>query len=128
MKMLAPAGVTPRRVREVMLTEVIIEMVRGGMGVAALSRWAVAPQLASGALIGLRVTEQGWRRTWSAAQLRDKNAPACVDEFIRLLKEHPIPTSVPLRKSAGKKTALPLEVCYRAANSSSVGKMDGAGR
>jgi LysR family transcriptional regulator, regulator for metE and metH len=130
MKMLAPAGVTPRRVQEVMLTEVIIEMVRGGMGVASMATWAVAPQLASGALIGLRLTEQGWRRTWSAAQVRDKNAPPYVEEFIRLLAEHPISTSVSQRKSAGKKIALPLEVCYRVASSrsSDASKMDGARR
>ena len=104
-KILAPAGVTPRRVQEVALTEAIIEMVRGGMGVASLAKWAVLPQLESGELIGLRVTEQGWTRTWSAAQLRDKNAPAYVEEFIRLLREHPIPTSVSRpRVSQGKRT------------------------
>jgi LysR family transcriptional regulator, regulator for metE and metH len=106
-KILAPAGVTPRRVQEVALTEAIIEMVRGGMGVASLAKWAVLPQLESGELIGLRVTERGWMRTWSAAQLRDKNAPAYVGEFIRLLREHPIPTSISRRRVLDGKRALP---------------------
>ena len=130
MKILAPAGVTPRRIQEVMLTEVIIEMVRGGMGVASMARWAVAPQLASGALMGLRLTEQGWRRTWSAAQLRDNKPQAHVEEFIRLLREHPIPTSVSRRKATAKKIELPLEVGYRLASSRSSGgsKMDEARR
>lgn len=110
---LAPAGVSPRRVQQVTLTEAIIEMVRGGLGVAALAKWAVAPQLASGDLIGLPLTEQGFRRTWSAAQLRDKHAPAYLEEFIRLLREHPIPTSVPRRKVDVKKRVLPRETDLR---------------
>ncbi len=89
-QILAPAGVSPRRIQEVMLTEAIIEMVRGGLGVSAVARWAVAPQLASGAVVGLPLTAQGFHRTWSAAQLRDKQAPAYLQEFIRVLAENPI--------------------------------------
>jgi LysR family transcriptional regulator, regulator for metE and metH len=87
---LMPAGISPRRIQEVMLTEAIIEMVRGGLGVAAVARWAAAPQLASGAVVGLSLTAEGFRRSWSAAQLRDKQAPAYLQEFIRLLAENPI--------------------------------------
>jgi LysR family transcriptional regulator for metE and metH len=86
-EILAPAGVWPRQVQEVMLTEAIIEMVKGGLGVAALARWAVAPQLASGAVIGKPLTANGLYRTWSAAQLRDQRAPAYLQEFIQLLAE-----------------------------------------
>jgi LysR family transcriptional regulator, regulator for metE and metH len=98
-KFFAPARLWPRKVQEVMLTDVIIEMVMGGLGVAALAKWAVAPQLASGALVGLSLTERGFRRTWFAAQLRNRQSPGYVDEFIQLLAEHPIPASVPRRKS-----------------------------
>lgn len=97
-KFFAPAGLWPRKIQEVMLTDVIIEMVAGGLGVAALAKWAVAPQLATGTLVGLPLTEQGFKRTWSAAQLRNKRAPAHVQEFIDLLAEHPIPASLPRRK------------------------------
>ena len=55
---LAPAGVQPRSIQEVTLTEAIIEVVKGGLGVALLARWAVAPQLASGSLAGLPLTER----------------------------------------------------------------------
>src|SRR5438309_1612778 len=58
-RFLAPAGIAPRKIQEVMLTEVIIEMVRGGLGVASLAKWAVSPQLDSGAVVGLSLTEQG---------------------------------------------------------------------
>jgi hypothetical protein len=89
-EVLTPAGIVPRRIQEVMLTEAIIEMVRGGLGVATSARWAAAPQLASGVVVGLPLTANGFSRTWSAAQLRDKQAPAYLQEFIRLLAENPI--------------------------------------
>jgi LysR family transcriptional regulator, regulator for metE and metH len=98
-KFFAPAGLWPRKVQEVMLTDVIIEMVIGGLGVAALAKWAVAPQLASGALAAVSLTEQGFRRTWFAAQLRNRQSSAYVHEFIQLLAEYPIPASGPRRKS-----------------------------
>jgi LysR family transcriptional regulator, regulator for metE and metH len=109
MKFLTPAGITPRKTIEVMLTDVIIEMVRGGLGVAAMARWAVAPQLDSEVLVGLPFTEQGFRRTWSAAQLRDKRSPVYVEEFIRLLTEHPIPQSICPRKPLSKKRMAPRQ-------------------
>ncbi|MCU1239658.1 MAG: Transcriptional activator MetR [Candidatus Acidoferrum typicum] len=104
-RFLIPAGITPRKIHEVTLTEVIIEMVRGGLGVAALAKWAVAPHLDSGALVGLSLTEQGFRRTWSAAQVRDRRTPAYVEEFIRVLAEHPIPECIRPRKMTMRKRA-----------------------
>jgi LysR family transcriptional regulator for metE and metH len=99
-EVLAPAGVWPRSIQEVTLTEAIIEMVRGGLGMAALARWAVAPQLASGALVGLPLTSHGLRRTWSAAYLREQRVPAYLQEFIHLLAQHPIPTNLSRAKAA----------------------------
>jgi LysR family transcriptional regulator for metE and metH len=104
-RFLLPAGITPRKIQEVMLTDVIIEMVRGGLGVAALAKWAVSPQLDSGVLVGLSLTEQGFRRTWSAAQVRDARTPPYVEEFIRVLAEHPIPECVTPRKVTARKRA-----------------------
>jgi LysR family transcriptional regulator for metE and metH len=104
-RFLLPAGISPRKIQEVMLTDVIIEMVRGGLGVAALAKWAVSPQIDSGAVVGLSLTEQGFRRTWSAAQVRDARTPAYVEEFIRVLAQHPIPECVARCKVAGRKRA-----------------------
>src|SRR6266436_2859928 len=89
-KVLAPAGIQPRKVQEVMLTEVILEMVIGGLGIAALPRWAVGPQLASGALIGVPLQPPGYRWEWSVAQLRGNHPPVYVQEFIGLLAESPL--------------------------------------
>ena len=90
MKILEPAGIQPRKIQEVMLTEVILEMVIGGVGIAALPRWAVGPQLASGALVGVPLQPPGYRWQWSVAQLRDNHSPVYVQEFIRLLADRPI--------------------------------------
>ena len=89
-EILEPVGISPRRIQEVMLTEAIIEMVIAGLGVASLPGWAAAPQLASGAVVGLPLTAQGFHRTWSAAHLRDRTAPVYLQEFIRLLEERPL--------------------------------------
>jgi len=104
-RFLTPAGIAPRKIQEVMLTDVIVEMVRGGLGVAALAKWAVSPQLDSGALVGLPLTEQGFRRTWSAAQVRNARTPAYVEEFIQVLAEHPIPECIPPSKVTARKRA-----------------------
>jgi len=88
-KILEPAGIQPRKIQEVLLTEVIIEMVIGGLGIAALPRWAVGPQLASGALVGLQLQPPGYKWQWSVAQLRENHPSAYVQEFIRLLADGP---------------------------------------
>jgi len=89
-KVLEPAGIRPGKVQEIMLTEAIIEMVMGGLGIAGLARWAVGPQLASGALIGLPLKPPGFRWNWSIAQLRANRPPAYIQEFIRILAERPL--------------------------------------
>jgi LysR family transcriptional regulator, regulator for metE and metH len=67
---------------------------------AMLARWAVAPQLAAGTVVGKPLTAHGFHRTWSAAQLRNKSTPAYLQEFIRLLAENPISSSGSRKKSA----------------------------
>jgi LysR family transcriptional regulator, regulator for metE and metH len=100
-EILNPAGIRPRKVQEVMLTETIIEMVIGGLGIAGLARWAVGPQLASGALIGLPLKPPGFRWSWSVAQLRANRPPAYIQEFIRILSERPLLSeSAPWNSSA----------------------------
>ncbi len=83
-EVLVPARVTPQLLGEIQLTEAILEMVKGGLGVSVLARWAVAPHLAAGTLRAVRVTPRGLRRTWMAASLRAAGSPA-LTEFVRLL-------------------------------------------
>jgi LysR family transcriptional regulator, regulator for metE and metH len=86
---LQPAGVKPKGILQVQITEGILEFVRAGMGVAVLARWAVAPYLASGDLVGLQLTERPLRRQWSAATLRCEAPPPHLLEFMKLLSEPP---------------------------------------
>lgn len=92
-KILTPAGVEPARISQVPLTEAIVEMVKAGLGVGVLARWAVEPTLKSGAMVGVRITRRGVRRQWSAATLKNRIDPKWLAEFIRLLSTPPVPAN-----------------------------------
>ncbi len=94
-KVLLPAGVKPARFSEVQLTEAIIEMVKAGLGVSALARWAVARQIESGQLVARPLTRKGFHRQWSAALLKNDFTPAYVTEFIELLSRRSLPVVKP---------------------------------
>src|SRR4029077_4099402 len=83
--LLSPAGVTPRRVSAIQLTEAILELVKGGAGIAVLARWAVAPHLKTGELKAVRLTRHGLERRWRAAMLRQRPVPLHLREFAGLL-------------------------------------------
>jgi LysR family transcriptional regulator for metE and metH len=104
-RVLDPAGVVPRRVSAIQLTEAIVEMVKAGLGVAALARWAVEPYVRAGSLVGVRVTPEGLHRTWHAATLRQQAPPLYVREFCKLLAAGPMGMSGAqagqLRREAG---------------------------
>lgn len=79
---LRPAGEWPRRFTSVQLTEAILELVKAGMGVAALAEWAVKPALADGQLIAKRITRKGWHRTWHAVTWPKAEAGPLVMNFV----------------------------------------------
>jgi LysR family transcriptional regulator for metE and metH len=84
-RLLKPAGVVPRQLSQIELTEAIVEMVKAGMGISTMARWAVAPHIQAGTLVGVPLTRYGLRRTWSAAILRNGRTPDHITEFIRLI-------------------------------------------
>jgi len=84
-EVLLPAGAVPARIEEVLLTEAITELVKAGLGVSVIARWAVQPLLASGALVARRFTARGLRRRWSAAMPKDLAKADFVREFVDLL-------------------------------------------
>ena len=69
-QLLRPRGLTPRSTTQVRLTEAMVELVRAGMGVAVLARWAVAREIDDGSLIAVPLTSRGFQRSWQAATLR----------------------------------------------------------
>lgn len=97
-EILEPAGVTPAKISRVPLTEAMLEMVKAGLGVAVLERWAVAPALDSGAVRAVRITRRGIIRQWSVATLRSAGEPQWRTDFIELLR-----TSAPVRPGAPMK-------------------------
>jgi LysR family transcriptional regulator for metE and metH len=83
-RVLAPAGVTPAEVKEMHLTEAIVEMVKAGLGVAILARWAVQPHLQTGGLIALHLGREGHHRTWFAVMRNRLVDAEHVRAFVRL--------------------------------------------
>jgi LysR family transcriptional regulator for metE and metH len=88
-----PARVFPTRIAHVELTEAVLEMVKAGLGVTLLSRWAVAHDLRAGKLVGLPLTRGGYRRQWYAVMAKMKNPPPYLKEFVTLLARYPITDS-----------------------------------
>ena len=89
-KVLIPAGVAPKHVSRVELTEAIVEMVKAGLGVGVMARWAVKPQVEAGTLRTLRLTSKGIHRQWSAAMIRHKTPPPYLLRFVELLAANPM--------------------------------------
>ncbi|MFY9554702.1 MAG: LysR substrate-binding domain-containing protein [Blastocatellia bacterium] len=89
-KILIPAGVAPKHLSRVELTEAIVEMVKAGLGIGVMARWAVAPQVKAGTLCALPLTARGFHRQWSAAMIRHKAMPPYLMKFAELLAANPM--------------------------------------
>ena len=82
---LGPDSVVPAKVSRLPLTEAILELVRANIGMSILARWAVAPQLASGQLVGVPLDTPAARRRWSAARRIGGLHPRFENAFVALL-------------------------------------------
>jgi LysR family transcriptional regulator, regulator for metE and metH len=85
-RVLWPAGLEPRRVSRVPLTEALIELVRGGVGVATLPGW-ILPSASRKGLAFQRLTTGGVRRRWSAVTLAGTR-PKPLERFVQVLREY----------------------------------------
>ncbi len=86
---LRQAGVTPAAVHSVQITEALIELVRAGLGVAVLARWAVQPHVEAGrGLRAVPITGRGLFRQWRAVVPRRIAECEYVAEMIRLVIAH----------------------------------------
>ena len=81
---LKPAGVTPRDISSVALTEALVAVVEGGLGVGVVPRWTVSPQLKSGQLKSVRLG-RGLRRHWGVATRRSAAPSPVIEDFITQL-------------------------------------------
>lgn len=98
-EVLLPSGHVPARIEEVMLTESIAELVKAGLGVSVLARWAVQPLLEAGTLVARPLTAHGLHREWRAVLPKDLARADYIGEFIDLLVKH-APTARASRKHA----------------------------
>lgn len=88
---LRPAGVEPRHVNYLQLTEGILEMVKAGMGATVLPTWSIAGTLKSGDVAAVRITRAGVFRKWYAVTLAEVTPTPFVEEFVRLLSCEGLP-------------------------------------
>jgi LysR family transcriptional regulator, regulator for metE and metH len=101
---LAPAGVTPAKISQVQLTEAILDMVKAGLGISMMARWAVMDQVEAGRIVARPLTSKGLNRQWSAALLKNDYTPPYVNEFIEMLSRHAMPAIKPamVRSASGR--------------------------
>jgi LysR family transcriptional regulator for metE and metH len=99
---LVAAGVSPKALQQVQLSEAIIELVKAGLGIAAMARWAVEPHIRAGALRTARLTRKGFRRQWGALMLRDMSGAPHARDFIDLIVRRS-PVASRTRETAGTK-------------------------
>jgi LysR family transcriptional regulator for metE and metH len=80
-RFLTPAGVMPRQLSLIQLTEAMIELVKAGIGIAVLARWAVEPHVRAGTVVALPLTAAGMPRRWYSATRATKSTPPHLREF-----------------------------------------------
>ena len=84
-RVLRPAGVTPRRMTRITLTEAILELVGAGQGVAVLASWSIAPAVAAKAVCARPLTRRGFVRRWQSVRLKAAGCPDWLQGFEDLL-------------------------------------------
>jgi LysR family transcriptional regulator for metE and metH len=90
-QILTPARVEPARLSAVPLTEAILELVKAGLGISVMARWAIAPAIKAGDVRAVRIGRRGVYRAWAAARLRDRAEPKWQKEFVALLQHQAMP-------------------------------------
>jgi LysR family transcriptional regulator, regulator for metE and metH len=91
LKILRPAGLRPKEVSEIPLTEAILEIVKAGFGLAVLPRWIVQPHLGSGEYRAIPITARGLRRKWYAVIRSGRKPPDHLAAFLQTLRDESQP-------------------------------------
>jgi LysR family transcriptional regulator, regulator for metE and metH len=79
--LLTPAGVVPRQLSIIQLTEAMVELTKAEMGICVLARWAVEPHVRAGTLRTVPLTASGMERRWYSASRVVKHKPEHLHEF-----------------------------------------------
>jgi LysR family transcriptional regulator for metE and metH len=86
-KMLFPRK-APVKLYKMMITEAIIEMVKGGLGFTVLPNWVVNSYIKAKELKAIRISKKGIKRTWYAGVLKNRIVPPYMTSFINKLAKH----------------------------------------
>lgn len=84
---LAPAGISPKKITVLPLTEASVEMVKAEMGIMVMAQWALRPYLQTNSLRTIRIGPKGLKRKHFAAMLKNREHPAYITDFIAFLKK-----------------------------------------
>lgn len=82
-EVLKPAGVSDYKVIPVRITEAIIELARGGNGIAVIAGWALDDIDNTGELVAVRIGRSGFTRQWTAVV-----GPRAQPEQVKRLVKH----------------------------------------
>lgn len=85
-EILKPAGVYPKKVLRIELTEAIIEMVKAGFGVSMFAKWAVSTYISKKEVVAVPIGKGGLKRNWYAATLK-QSQPGYIKSFIEMLEK-----------------------------------------
>lgn len=83
---LKPAGVSPKKVIVVPLTEAAVEMVKADMGVMAMAKWALRPYLQNHGLKAIKIGKSGLKRKHFLAILKRPQRPAYFTHFLEFMQ------------------------------------------
>lgn len=84
---LAPAGVSPREVTDMPITDTLLELVRAGVAISAMASWVAQPDLEKGTLRGVRIGPDGLHRTWWVVVSGRRRPPSSLTGFLDILRQ-----------------------------------------
>jgi LysR family transcriptional regulator for metE and metH len=85
--LLAPAGVSPKKITPLPLTEASLEMVKADMGIMVMAKWALQPYLKYNATLkSIKITRNGLKRKHFVATLANKRYAPYFSHFIDFLQ------------------------------------------
>lgn len=83
---LKPAGISPRKVTVLPMTEASVEMVKAEMGILVMAKWALKPYLNNDQLKTIKIGRNGLKRTHFIATLKNDDRPDYFNHFIEFLQ------------------------------------------
>ena len=84
---LLPAGVLPRTMSGIPLTEGLLELARADLGIAVVARWAATTHLRDATLRAVRIGRGGVHRDWHAVWPRRHPHTRLLDEIAGLIRK-----------------------------------------